>query len=107
MKRPNDQALLNELAEVVQATRDDVRHPWYLLRPASGRVPDEEANEVARIALRRWRSSERRKGGRHDWVHDLGTGLYRHFGILEGREQRDDFQFLASALAEVLQRHEP
>jgi hypothetical protein len=106
MKRGSNEELRKELAEVVQATRDDVRHPWYLLRPASGRVPDEAVNEVVSIALRRWGSSKRRKGGRLDRVHDLGTGLYQHFGVLEGREQRDDFQFLARALAEVLEKEE-
>jgi hypothetical protein len=105
MARGSDEALRRELAQVIQATRDDVRHPWYL-RPESGLVPDEAVNEVVAVALRRCRSSRRRKGGRHDRVHDLGTGLYQHFAVLEGREQRDDFQFLARVLAEVLQKEE-
>jgi hypothetical protein len=104
--RDSEDALRKELADAVQATRDDVRHPWYLLRPESGQVPDEAVEEVVTIAVRRWRSSNRRKGGRRDRVHDLGTGLYQHFGVMEGREQRDDFQFLARALAQVLQKHD-
>jgi len=63
-------------------------------------------DEVVGIAVRRWRSSPRRKGGRRDRGHDLGRGLADRFveTVYDHPHVREDWMFLAAALADVLQQ---
>jgi hypothetical protein len=91
------------LAEVVRALRDDVRNPWYALRPEDGTMPASVVDELVAVAIRRWRSRNRRAGGRSDAVADLANGLHAHFSdVVEDRQERDDWMFLARELAPVL-----
>ena len=98
-----DEVLRQKLADAVQASRNDVRHPWYALCPNDSCVPDDYVAEIVTTALRRWRSSERRKGGQRDRVHDVGKGLWDHFKVEFDYRGRDDFIFLGAVLAEVMQ----
>jgi hypothetical protein len=102
MSQANDDVLRQSLGEAVQASRDDVRHPWYSLRPEQGVIPDDVTEEIVAVALRRWRSNQRRKGGHRDPVADLAKGLHEHFAGIEWPDARADFHFLAERMAAVL-----
>jgi hypothetical protein len=99
-----DEALRRQLSDVVQQVRDDVRNPWYTLRPVDGAMPPDVVEEVVSVAMRRWRSRNRRAAGRRDPIRDLAAGLHAHFPeVIEDRQARDDWLFLARALGAVLQ----
>jgi hypothetical protein len=86
-------ALEADLTEAVKAA-------WEEGCPVAGGDPEKKA----RIALRRWRSFERRRGT--DRVEDLAKGLRDHFEAdpREAGPLMEDYRYLASCLASVLER---
>jgi hypothetical protein len=106
MAQSDSDRLREQLIEVVQATSNDVRHAWYTLRPSRhpDRLEDETAEEIVTVALRRWRSQDRRKGGRRDPTTDLAKGLHEHYAHIDWPSARRNFQFLAEQLAQVLRQ---
>ena len=71
-------------------------------------LDDAEAARYADIAVRRWRSFERRaRGPRPDRVHDLARGLRAAMtegSMFEEPSSLEDFLRLAEHLAPVLER---
>jgi hypothetical protein len=102
MSQANNDALRQSLRKAVQAARDDVRHPWYSLRPEHDVIPDDVTEEIVAVSLRRWRSNQRREGGRRDPVADLAKGLHEHFAGIDWPDARADFHSLAERMAAVL-----
>ena len=74
-------------------------------------LDDDDAARYASIAVRRWRSFERRaRGPRPDRVHDLARGLRAAMidraSMFEEPSPLEDFVELAERLAPVLERGE-